>query len=193
MADERLREGAEALTIRALAAIDLAAYKRLRDTTLAAEPEAFTSDAAEESVKPAQAYLSRFGLDRPDPHDGGQFTLGAFFGAAHLVGAVTCEREPRIKGRHIAHVAGMMVLAEVRGQGIGRQMLAECIALARRAPGLEMLTLSVTASNRIAVELYLRAGFTRYGKLVHAIKIGGPAGDPTGARYHDKDLMVLSL
>lgn len=185
MADATTVAMAGALTIRALAATNLAAYKRLRDTTLAAEPEAFTSDAAEESAKPAEAYLSRFGLDRPDLHEGGQFTLGAFFGAERLVGAVTCEREPRIKGRHIAHLAGMMVLAEARGQGIGRWLLAECIATARRAPGLELLTLSVTASNRIAVELYLRAGFTRYGKLVHAIKIG--------EQYHDKDLMVLTL
>ena len=186
MADER----AEALTIRALAATDLAAYKRLRDTTLAAEPEAFTSDAAEELAKSARSYLPRLGLDRPE---GGHFTLGAFVGAQQLVGAVTCERELRIKGRHIAHVAGMMVLADVRGQGFGRRLLAECTAMARRAPGLEMLTLSVTASNRIAVELYLRAGFTRYGKLVRAIKIADPLGDPAGARYHDKDLMVLTL
>jgi ribosomal protein S18 acetylase RimI-like enzyme len=173
---------AEAPTIRALAAADLAAYKRLRDTTLTTEPEAFTSDAAEESLKSAQSYLPRLGLDR---HEGGHFTLGAFTRGEHLVGAVTCEREPRIKGRHIAHLVGMMVLAEARGQGVGRRLLAECTAQARRAPGLEMLTLSVTASNRIAVELYLRAGFTRYGKLVHAIKIDG--------QYHDKDLMVLTL
>jgi ribosomal protein S18 acetylase RimI-like enzyme len=173
---------AEALKIRAMAAADLAAYKRLRDTTLAAEPEAFTSDAAEELPRSAQSYLPRLGLDRPD---GGHFTLGAFFDAERLVGAVTCERELRIKGRHIAHLAGMMVLAEARGQGVGRWLLAECIATARSAAGLEMLTLSVTASNRIAVELYLRAGFTRYGKLVHAIKIGD--------QYHDKDLMVLTL
>ena len=173
---------AEAPTIRPLAASDLAAYKRLRDTTLAAEPEAFTSDAAEESAKSPQSYLPRLGLDRPD---GGHFTLGAFAGAEHLVGAVSCDRELRIKGRHIAHVIGMMVLAEARGQGIGRRLLAECIALARHAPGLERLTLSVTASNRIAVELYLRAGFTRYGTLAQAIKLGD--------QYHDKDLMVLNL
>jgi ribosomal protein S18 acetylase RimI-like enzyme len=173
---------ADALAIRSLTAPDLAAYKRLRDVTLAAEPEAFTSDAAEELAKSAQSYLPRLGLDRPE---GGHFTLGAFTGSQHLVGAVSCEREVRIKGRHIAHVAGMMVLAEARGQGIGRRLMAECIALAGRARGLEMLTLSVTATNRTAVDLYQRAGFTRYGTLVHAIKIG--------AHYHDKDLMVLNL
>jgi ribosomal protein S18 acetylase RimI-like enzyme len=173
---------AEALTIRALVAADLAAYKRLRDVTLAAEPEAFTSDAAEELPKSPQSYLPRLGLDRPE---GGQFTLGGFFGNEHLVGAVTCEREVRIKVRHIGQIVGMMVLAEARGQGVGRRLLADCIALARRTPGMELLTLSVTSTNRTAVELYARAGFTRYGTLVHAIKLGG--------QYHDKDLMVLTL
>ncbi|KNZ32139.1 MAG: hypothetical protein AD742_13580 [Methylibium sp. NZG] len=175
---------AESLTIRALVATDIAAYKHLRDTALAAEPEAFTSDAAAEALKPALAHLPRFGLERPDPQRGGRFTLGAFDGA-DLVGAVTCDREPRLKVRHIANVTGMMVLTPARGQGIGRRLLAECIAKARLATGLEMLNLSVTASNRIAVELYLRAGFTRYGTLPHAIKVGD--------QYHDKDLMVLTL
>ena len=172
----------EALTIRSLAAADLAAYKRLRDLTLAAEPEAFTSDAAEELPKSAQSYLPRLGLDRLE---GGHFTLGAFFAGEPLVGAVTCERELRVKGRHIGQVVGMMVLAEARGQGVGRRLLADCIALARLAPGMELLTLSVTATNQTAVGLYARAGFTRYGTLVHAIKLDG--------QYHDKDLMVLNL
>jgi ribosomal protein S18 acetylase RimI-like enzyme len=176
---------ADTPAIRLLVAADLAAYKQLRDVTLAAEPEAFTSDAAEESLKNAQSYLSRLGLDRQGPDGGGHVTLGAFTGAGQLVGAVSCDREVRIKGRHIAHVLGMMVVEQARGQGIGRRLLAECITRARQAPGLEMLTLSVTASNHIAVDLYLRAGFTRYGTLARAIKIGD--------RYHDKDLMVLTL
>ena len=172
---------AEAFAVRTLRAADLADYKWLRDTVLAADPEAFTSDAAEESRKSAPSYLPRLGLDRPE---GGQFTLGAWR-AEQLVGAVTCEREPRIKGCHIGHVAGMMVLEGFRGQGVGRFLLAACIARAKAAPGMELLTLTVTATNRVAIGMYLRAGFTRYGTQVHAIKIG--------SEYHDKDLMVLNL
>jgi len=48
-----------------------------------------------------------------------------------------------------------------------------------------MLTLSVTSSNATAVALYEGAGFKRYGRLVHAIKIGHA--------YYDKDLMVLGF
>jgi ribosomal protein S18 acetylase RimI-like enzyme len=180
LGQERSDWGAH-FVVRALQAADLAGYKRLRDTVLAADPQAFTSDATEESRKSAQSYLPRLGLDRPE---GGQFTLGAWQ-AEQLVGAVTCEREPRIKGRHIGHVAGMMVLDAFRGQGVGRSLLAACIARAKATPGMELLTLTVTATNRIAVDMYLRAGFTRYGTLVHAIKLGNA--------YHDKDLMVLNL
>jgi len=79
----------------------------------------------------------------------------------------------------------MMVRADMRGQGLGRTLLAECIERARRDPSLEMLTLTVTSGNAAAVALYSAAGFVRYGHLPHAIRLG--------ATYHDKDLMVLTL
>ena len=40
-----------------------------------------------------------------------------------LVGAIGCEREERLKVRHIGHVIGMMVRPQVRGQGIGALLL----------------------------------------------------------------------
>jgi RimJ/RimL family protein N-acetyltransferase len=148
---------------------------------LGAHPDAFTSDAAAESVKPAQAYLPRLGLDRPQ---GGQFTLGAWDGRS-LVGAVSCERDMRVKVRHIGHLIGMMVADHAAGRGIGMALLQACLAEARAAEGLELITLSVTAGNLAAEHLYLRAGFVRYGTQPRAVKLDG--------RYHDKHLMILSL
>lgn len=171
---------AEAL-IRPLAASDLPAYKALRDEMLELHPEAFTSDAPTERARPAAAYLPRLGLDRPD---GGQFAIGAFLGDT-LVGALSCERDNRLKVRHIGHVIGMMVRPQMRGRGLGRGLLDACITRARDVAGLEMLTLTVTSSNQAAVALYEGAGFRRYGRLEHAMKLAGT--------YHDKDLMVLQL
>ena len=168
-------------SIRRLVPADLAAYKQLRDTMLAAHPQAFSSDASEGRTRPPESYLSRLGLDRPA---GGEFTLGAWEGP-RLVGAIGCERDRRLKVRHIGHLIGMMVRDEMQGQGLGRALLAECIAEARRAHGLEMLTLSVTADNLPAIRLYQRAGFTRYGSLPRAVCVDG--------RYHAKDQMVLAL
>jgi ribosomal protein S18 acetylase RimI-like enzyme len=168
-------------SVRALGDADLPAYKALRDEMLAQHPEAFTSDAETEAARPAASYLARLG-------DGvagsGRYTLGAWLGE-RLCGAITCERDERIKVRHIGHVVGMMVRADTRGRGLGRALLAACIAHARRVPGIELLTLSVTSSNAAAVALYRAAGFERYGRLPRAIKLGD--------RYHDKDLMVLVL
>ena len=166
-------------TIRRLVPADLPAYKALRDEMLAAHPESFSSDPAPERAP--DSYLARLGLQRPD---GGEFTLGAWQ-LGQLVGAVSCERDPRTKLRHIGHVIGMMVRRETQGAGIGRALLAACVAEARAADGLVMLTLTVTAGNAAAVHLYERAGFVRYGRLPRAILVDGV--------YHAKDQMTLDL
>jgi ribosomal protein S18 acetylase RimI-like enzyme len=168
------------LVIRPLAVADLADYKRLRDEMLAAHPEAFTSDPTSEDAKEPIDYLPRLGIDQ---RDGGHFLLGAWRDGA-LLGAIGCEREARLKVRHIGHVIGMMVRAEARGAGIGSLLLEACIAEARHAD-LEMLTLSVTAGNASAVRLYERHGFVAYGLLPRALKVD--------TRYHDKLHMVLGL
>jgi ribosomal protein S18 acetylase RimI-like enzyme len=169
-----------ATTIRPLGAADLADYKRLRDEMLALHPEAFTSDAASDAGKEPSHYLDRLGLERPD---GGQFLLGAWRGR-RLIGAIGCERQARLKVRHIGHVIGMMVRPDARGAGIGALLVEACIGQAREA-GLEMLTLSVTADNAAAVRLYERHGFAPYGTLRRALKVAG--------RYHDKLHMALVL
>ena len=170
------------LQIRALDEADLEAYKALRDHALAHHDEAFTSDAATEAAahrrRATQAALGG------EANDGGGFTLGAWRGD-RLVGAITCERDPRSKVRHIGHVVGTMVMADQQGQGVGRALLDALIARASADDELHQLTLSVTAGNSAAVRLYESAGFTRYGTLPRAIRVGG--------RFLDKHLMQLNL
>ncbi|CAM5797126.1 N-acetyltransferase family protein [Rhizobacter fulvus] len=171
----------EPITIRPLLVDELGAYKALRDTILAEHPSAFTSDAAESVGRAADSYRDRLGLDRPR---GGHFTLGAWDGDT-LVGAISCERENRIKVRHVGHLIGMMVRSDAQGRGVGRALLNECLAAARRAGGLEMLTLTVTAGNAPAIALYESVGFERCGSLPRAIRVGDT--------YYTKDQMVLVL
>ena len=174
MADDRI-------AIRRLVAADLPAYKALRDEALAAHPQAFTSDASETIAKLPESYLPRLGLGRPE---GGHFTLGAWAGTT-LVGAVSCERETRVKVRHITHLIGMMVSTAAQGRGIGSALLQACLLELRNAADLEMVTLTVTQGNAAAVRLYERAGFVLYGCLPRAIR--------TDDVYHAKDHMVLTL
>ena len=170
---------AEQLSLRLMTAPDLGAYKALRDLVLAAHPEAFTSDAETEQRRAPETYLSRVA---GAADDGWPFTLAAWRGE-QLCGAITCERDARLKVRHIGHIVGMMVHPSARRRGIGRTLLDACIALARRRRGIELLTLSVTSDNEAALRLYEGAGFVRYGRLDRALRVGGTA--------YRKDLMAL--
>ncbi|MEQ1682974.1 MAG: GNAT family N-acetyltransferase [Burkholderiaceae bacterium] len=172
---------AEPVDIHALVEADLPAYKALRDAMLAAHPEAFTSDAATERQRIAQSYLPRLGMAQAG---GGSFLLGAWQ-SGQLVGTLGCERDTRVKVCHIGHLVGMMVRSELQGAGIGRRLLEAGIKTARGVEGMEMLTLTVTASNTAAVRLYESAGFIRFGTLPDAIKVDG--------RHHAKDHMFLTL
>ena len=167
------------LSVRALGDADLEAYKALRDHALAHHEEAFTSDAVTEAQRTAQSYRARLGNSLQ-----GNFTLGAWRGD-RLVGAISCDRDPRSKVRHIGHIVGTMVRSDQQGQGVGRALLDALIARASADDELHQLTLSVTASNATAVRLYESAGFTRYGSLPRATRVAG--------RFFDKDLMLLNL
>jgi ribosomal protein S18 acetylase RimI-like enzyme len=170
----------DALVVRPMAAPDLPAYKTLRDLLLAAHPEAFSSDARTERDRAPETYLARVSA----PGASWPFTLTAWVGP-RLGGAITCEREARLKTSHIGHIVGMMVHPETRGIGIGRALLDACIARCLATSEVEMLTLSVTSGNEPALRLYERAGFSRYGRLERALRVAG--------RYHAKELMVLNL
>ena len=167
------------IRIRMLGPADLGRYKALRDLLIVGYPEAFTSEAAVEQRRPPETYLARLA---GASGNGFPFTLAAWRGE-RLVGAVTCERDTRVKVCHIVRLVGMMVDPAARGGGIGGALVAACVDTVRSREGIEMLTLSVTSDNAAAIRLYERAGFVRYGRLERAIRVG--------TTYYSKDLMVL--
>ena len=61
-----------------------------------------------------------------------------------------------------AHINNLAVLPELRGQGIGTQLLEAVIAEAAHL-GAILLTLEVRQSNEPALRLYEKAGFYREG------------------------------
>jgi ribosomal protein S18 acetylase RimI-like enzyme len=152
------------MLIQPMAEPDLLAYKALRDRMLATYPDAFTSDAETEGQRDLASYRSRLA--------GGDtlFTLLAW-GPGQFAGALTCEREPRRKVAHIAHLIGMMVAPAHQGQGVGRALLAQALERLQADASLALVTLSVTASNAAAVRLYEACGFERYGLLPDAIRL----------------------
>jgi RimJ/RimL family protein N-acetyltransferase len=171
---------AAGVTIRPLAAEDAPAYHALRLRMLREYPDAFTSSVEEDAAKPLAWVVARL---TPDPADG--VVLGAFDAEGALAGSIGFAREERRKQRHKALVFGMFVAPEHAQRGVGRALLAACIARARATPGLERLTLTVTASNERATRLYEVAGFSEFGLEERALKIGD--------RYYPKAHMVLEL
>ena len=158
--------------IRPLTAADVLPYKSLRDEALECAPESFSSDHAASVNRPASAYAPRFGAPAS-----GHFFLGAFAPDGPLLGCIGCERELLPQQRHSARLVSMMVAPAAQRRGIGQQLLAACIHQAEQVPGLEQLTLTVTASNPHVVRLYERAGFRAWGLLPRAIVVRGVGYD----------------
>jgi ribosomal-protein-alanine N-acetyltransferase len=61
-----------------------------------------------------------------------------------------------------AHINNLAILPELRGQGLGTQLLEAVIAEAAHL-GAVVLTLEVRESNTAAIQLYQRAGFKQVG------------------------------
>ena len=155
---------------------DAAAHRALRLRMLAEHPDAFTSSHDEESLRPLEDTAKRL--------SGANHKCWGAWDADRLGGMIGLEREARAKNRHKATVVGMYVVPELAGRGVGRLLLDEVTAQARR-DGIELLVLTVTHGNERAATLYERAGFRSFGIEPRAIKVGG--------RYFDKNHMVLDL
>ena len=168
------------MRIRQLERADAAPYHALRLRMLRVYPDAFTSSYEEDSLKPLAWAERRIVPDPQAPHD---FVLGAFADTGEMVGAVGLSLEERQKQRHKALLFGMYVAPEAVSRGIGRALLAACIARARAIPELEQIYLTVTATNDRARKLYEAAGFAAFGVEERAIKVG--------AKYFAKAHMVL--
>jgi ribosomal protein S18 acetylase RimI-like enzyme len=166
------------MEIRTLDEADLEAWLVLRLRSLREHPDAFgrTPEEDEDAGRWRQYF-------RTMASDGDGFVLGAF--ANSLVGLVGCQREAPTKARHRAFIWGMYVAPEVRQRGIGRWLLAETIALARRWEDFDHLALSVMTHQAAARHLYLACGFEPIGVHRRALRVG--------ARYYDEERMVLWL
>ncbi len=66
----------------------------------------------------------------------------------------------------------MYVAPEFSGQGLGLALVTTVVRQAR-ASGVELIVLTVTDSNRQAIALYTRAGFTSFGVEPDAIRVHG--------------------
>lgn len=146
-----------------LGADDAPAYRALMLHGYEHAADAFTSTPQERADAPLAWWEQRVA----DP-----VGLCAAWGAradGKLVGAVALEFSAKPKTRHKAHLIGMYVLQDQRGQGLGRQLLDQAVAHARARADIASIVLTVTEGNAGAVALYQAGGFRIFGNEPMAI------------------------
>lgn len=155
-------------------------WRALRLRALADAPEAFLSSVEQAAAQPIAELAERFSAEANV-----EAPIFGAFREGTLVGTAGLGRQDRPKTRHSATIWGVFVASEARGLGIGDALIAAAVARARRMPGLERITLIVTASNDAARRIYERAGFVAFGLEPRALKLGEV--------YHDDLHMWLDL
>jgi ribosomal protein S18 acetylase RimI-like enzyme len=170
------------MLIRELTPQDVDTYRALRLRGFQEHADAFTSSYEEEAQKPVDVMQGRLASALSKSNE---WILGAFDGHGALTGVVGMSVDERQKVRHRGWVFGMFVPAEHARKGIGKALLADLIERARQREELELLHLTVTATNQGAIRLYESAGFVAGGIELAAIKV-------LGKRY-DKLHMALVL
>jgi RimJ/RimL family protein N-acetyltransferase len=166
------------MEIRTLGEADLEAWLALRLRSLREHPDAFGRTPEEDDA--LDRWRQYF---RTMDTEGDGFILGAFEGG--LIGMVGCQREAPKKARHRAFIWGMYVVPEIRQRGIGRQLLLEAIARARRWEDFDHLALSVMTHQEAARRTYLACGFEPIGLHRRALRVS--------ERYYDEQRMALWL
>ncbi|MGA7753634.1 MAG: GNAT family N-acetyltransferase [Candidatus Sulfotelmatobacter sp.] len=167
------------MEFRFLSAQDAGEWWRLRLEALEGDPEAFSSSAEDHRSLSVRDVESRLGDGTTD-----SFVAGAF-DADRLAGMAGFVREKGLKTRHKGRIWGVYVTPGRRGRGVGRKMLQMLLDRGATLGGIEMVLISVAATQESAAGLYRSLGFELFGTEPRALLVGG--------QYIDEQYMVLRL
>jgi ribosomal protein S18 acetylase RimI-like enzyme len=143
------------------------AYRALMLDAYAQHPDAFTSSVGERAALPLAWWQARL-AEGPNVAE----AVWASIAGEVIQGVAGLSFERREKVRHKATLFGMYVRPDVRGQGLGRQLVDAVLAHARTCPEISLLQLTVTDGNAGAIALYRAAGFEAWGHEPWAVRVG---------------------
>jgi RimJ/RimL family protein N-acetyltransferase len=92
-----------------------------------------------------------------------------------IVGSADIARGRQVKNRHTASL-GIALRRDARGVGLGSAIMRSMIDWARTV-GIRKLTLGVFATNKAAIVLYRKVGFTQEGRLRGQVILNGKPVD----------------
>jgi ribosomal protein S18 acetylase RimI-like enzyme len=157
------------MNIRALTTSDVPAFIALRREALRDSPWAFA--ASEDSDVGVNPDLMSQRILEP-----GQTIVGAFDGE-QLIGIAGMVRNRHGKMAHRANVWGVYVTPSTRGRGVAEAIMRELLTIARSWPGLDSVSLQVSARAEGAKRIYERLGFKQWGVEPAALMLDGIAYD----------------
>lgn len=166
------------MEIRQLVAEDASEYLAIRLKALQENPEAFGSSYEEEKNDSTEKYINRFKSSLEST------TFGAFE-QSKLVGTISLVNQTNLKLKHRANIAAVYVNPEVRGNGIGKDLMTRAIEKAKSINEIEQLYLTVSTKNGAAKKVYKSMGFEVCGTEERALKYKDT--------YYDANHMVLFL
>ncbi len=159
------------ITVRRVRTTDLAAYRALRLRALALAPGAFGSTLDVESRYEEARWADR--VER-----GAASLTEATWVAERSDGSLGGMVVGVLTGEHVAEVFGMWVDPEIRGRGIGSELLDTMLGWAERAGPSVEVRLWVAATQGEAVGLYRSRGFAPTGAVA-------PLGHTPGDVLHE--------
>jgi ribosomal protein S18 acetylase RimI-like enzyme len=145
--------------VRRIRASEWRQYRRLRLEALKDSPLAFVEQYEESSERPDEFWRDRV-------EGGASGDASSTFVAVHagrFIGKATCLVEAEITEYVSAHIVGVYVTPEWRGQGVAEELVTAAIRWAREAPRADRIRLYVMETNDRAVAFYRRIGFVPTG------------------------------
>lgn len=135
-------------------------FRDLRLDALKSDPTAYGSSFEEEENLAETEWRRRI-----------QSTLFALSND-ELIGMIVYYFDRGLKTRHIANIYGFYVKAGYRGKGVGTKLLERAMSLVQRNKRIVKVNLAVNPGQRIAVEMYRKAGFVVTGRAEKELKVG---------------------
>jgi len=133
-------------------------YKNLRLKALQSEPQAFSSNYSREVKYPNDKWKQRL----EESGKGRTWLLFAIDAKMTLVGMIGGYRDDEDVQNNSAQIWGVYVDKEMRGKGIGKELMNSILEVLRSVPNIKKIIIEVNADQKIAKKLYEGVGFKEF-------------------------------